>query len=259
MVLLLFAAIDNSCAQGTGVGTGSDSLLPPAPQGNVLDEADLFREAPEKLATIQASLAEMEKKHAYPVYLAIYYSVYDGNLQARAEALRKAWIGEMSRGMVIVYQLDPVVSGNNPAIAYYKGSELHSDLSAGPMQQLISGQEVESMLTRVFAGIKAKKGAHVPFISEVVLGVEKEINRYHEVKPTSWSDEDNLKLMFVFLGIIAVLALLGVFLWKLIVRADAKSSMVHYFPTVKISRRLEAPYGGGWTSEKTFVPASSRR
>ncbi|MEJ6572121.1 MAG: hypothetical protein QNL01_00970 [Akkermansiaceae bacterium] len=161
--------------------------------------------------------------------------------------------------MVIVYQLDPVVSGNNPAVAFYKGSNLDSDLTSEAKTRLISGSEVEAMLKRVFGNVKETKEDHIPFISSLVYGIESEISNYHEVHPASWSDKDNLKLMAVFLGVITGLALLGILLWKLFSRADAKSSKVHYFPDVRFGRRLEAPFGGGWVSEKTFVPASSRR
>lgn len=161
--------------------------------------------------------------------------------------------------MVIVYQLDPVVSGNNPAVAFYKGSNLDSDLTSEAKTRLISSSEVEAMLKRVFGNVKETKEDHIPFISSLVYGIESEISNYHEVHPASWSDKDNLKLMAVFLGVITGLALLGILLWKLFSRADAKSSKVHYFPDVRFGRRREAPFGGGWVSEKTFVPASSRR
>jgi len=246
-------------AQSTPTEIGDSSLVPPAPQNHVLDGAVLFREQPETLVEVQESLRRMEKDYGYPVYLSIYYNVYDGNLQARADSLHKAWIGESSRGMVIVYQLDPVVSGNNPTIAFYKGSDLDSDLTSESKTRLISGPEVEAMLARVFANQKETKENQIPFITSLVYGIESEIVNYHKVQPASWSDEDNLKLMAVFLGVITGLALLGMLLWKLFSHADAKSSKTHYFPEVRVGRRLEAPFGGGWVSEKTFVPASSRR
>ncbi len=185
VVLCIFVMAVRVMGQGARMA-GDD--LPPAPQSHVLDDAELFREQPEKLATIKAKLAAMEGKYAYPVYLAVYYSVYDGDLQGRAEALRKAWIGEKARGMVIVYQLDPVVSGDNPSIAYYHGSELQSDLSGSEKLQLISGNEVDAMLARVLAEVKADDSEDIAFLDGLVAGLEGEIDRYHEVKPTRWTD-----------------------------------------------------------------------
>lgn len=244
-------------AQGTGEASRID--IPPAPQNHILDDAELFREDPGKLTELEESLRRMEKRHGYPVYLSIYYSVYDGNLQKRADSLYKSWIGDSARGMVIVYQLDPVVSGNNPAIAYYRGSDLDPDLSKENEPRLISGQEVDAMLIRVFGSVEPKGNDHIAFVSNLIKGIEGEINHYHEVQPASWSDKDNLRLMTIFLSIIVALTLMGMLLWKLFSRADAKSNKTHYFPEVRVGRRLDAPFGGGWVSEKTFVPASSRR
>ena len=66
-------------------------------------------------------------------------------------------------------------------------------------------------------------------------------------------------ILAAFLGAIAVLGSVGMLGWKLLTRADTKSSKAHYFPDVKIEPRLGAPFGGGWVSEKTFVASSSRK
>ncbi len=59
---------------------GGRNSVPSAPQSHVLDEAVLFRESPESLVEIEGSLRRMRDDYGYPVYLAIYYSVYDGTL-----------------------------------------------------------------------------------------------------------------------------------------------------------------------------------
>ena len=53
------------------------------------------------------------------------------------------------RGMVIVYQLDPVISGSNPATAYYLGSGLDPALSDRSMPGPIPSQDVATMLKKV--------------------------------------------------------------------------------------------------------------
>lgn len=247
-----------------GVNRTGDDMLPPAPQGHVLDEADLFREYPERLAEVRKSLLNLEDVHGYPVYLAIYYNVYDGNLKKRAETLHQAWIGDEKRGMVLVYQLDPVVGEvdpvlgvNNPVASYFRGS--HLDVDAKTRMGVIPGQDVAAMLARVFIEAQKKGSDSEAYVGAIAFGLEREMNSYFEVEPVKWSDRGNLKLMGVFLGTIAVLTLLGALVWRSFARADARSSKIYCFPDVRVGRRLGAPYGGGWVSEKTFVPASSRR
>ena len=238
---------------------GDREVVPSAPQSHVLDEAVLFRESPESLVEIEGSLRRMRDDYGYPVYLAIYYSVYDGSLQERADLLHRSWIGEGGHGMVIVYQQDPAVSGGNPALSFYKGSEFDRESNDENKNRIISGRDITAMLHRVFESTADKKQDHTALLGAITFGLERELKQYYAVEPASWSDTANLKLMAIFLGVIAVLGLLGMLVWKLFTRADAKSSKAHYFPDVKVSERLGAPFGGGWISEKAFVASSSQK
>jgi len=238
---------------------GDRDAVPSAPPSHVLDKAALFREFPESLVEIEGSLRRMRDDYGYPVYLAIYYSVYNGTLQERADVLHRSWIGEGGHGMVIVYQQDPAVSGNNPAISFYRGAEFDQKSTEENETRIISGRDITTMLDRVFESASEKKEDHTAFLGTITLGLERELKHYYEVEPVSWSDTANLKLMAVFLGVIAVLGLVGMLVWKLFTRVDAKSSKAHYFPDVKVSHRLGAPFGGGWVSEKTFVASSSQK
>ncbi len=241
----------------TDVGGVKESELPPAPQGYVLDDAGLFRERPEMLAEVQKSLMKLEQDTGYPVYLAIYYNVYEDGLQNRAEALRTAWMGEKAGGMVLVYQLDPVV-GENPVSAYFKGSVLDRAENGEEVSGIISGQMLKAMLTKVKKEAKDKKENQAEYISAIIFGIEREIIDYNKETPASWMDSDNLKLMATFVGAIVGLALLGLLAWKLFSKSVARASKARHFPEIHVSQRLGAPYGGGWLSETRFVPSSSR-
>ncbi len=264
MISLAFCPAVDVYAQG--VLSGSE-VTPDAPPSHVLDDAELFREQPAQLADIQNLLRALESDHGYPVYLSIYYNVFDGDLQSRADRLHEAWIGEAGRGMVIVFQLDPVVSGSNPAVAYYKGSELDAGTDegadgytvAGAPSGIIPGQDVEAILARVFKAAEEKREDPKAFLRAITLGLDREVRQYLAIEPPKWSDANNLQLMAIFLSVIGGLVLAGFLLWRLMSRADARSGKTHYFPEVRVGRRLGAPFGGGWISEKTFVPASSRK
>lgn len=238
-------------------GKSMAELIPVVPGSHVLDEANMFREDREILTAIQGSISRMEDKHDYPVYVAIYYNVYDVSLQDLADELYGAWIGKSGRGMVIVYQLDPVVSGDNPAMAYYKGFGLNPDLSSGAESRPMPGIDVDVLLKRVLTAVNETPKEPIEFISSLIYGIEAEMDRYHELESTSWNDPENLKLMVIFFGVIAAFTLMGMIAWKLLYPVDARSRRVYYFPEVVVERRLGAPYGGGLISEKTFLPASS--
>ena len=244
------------CAQMPSAGESPLGLMLQAPEAQVLDQANMFREDRKTLAGIEASLTRMSEKHDYPVYLAIYYNVFDQSLQELADELYNAWVGESGYGMVIVYQLDPVVSGGNPAIAYHKDAGLEMDSSVGSGPRPMLGWEMDVLLKRAFTAANKNPNEPIEFISALIYGIEAEMNRYHKVEPMSWNNPENLKLMFIFIVIIAAFAVIGKIAWKLLYPVNAKSRRVYYFPEVEVERRLGAPYGGGRVSEKTFDPAS---
>ena len=262
LVGLLFAlclmGLHSFCHAQEAVLSDSDAgLVPEAPRSHVLDEANLFHEHGEILKEVQNSLHTIKGKYGYSVYLAIYYNVYDLSLQDRADILYDAWVGETGNGMVVVYQIDPVVTGDNPAMAYTEGSALDPELSDSPA--FIPANNMDAMLSKVLASIEDKSQKHIPLITTLVYGLEHEIERYHQVKPVQWHDAENLSFMGFFLGLIVACVIAAVVFWKVQRPVDAKSRRVYYFPEVKVGRRLGAPYGGGWVSQRTFVPASSRR
>jgi hypothetical protein len=234
-------------------------VTPPAPEGYIMDDTGFFRDHPEKRQEISDALQRLSKNYDYPVYLVIYYSVFEGTLQNKADELYRSWMGESGPGMVIVYQRDPVSEGSNPAIAYYQGSGLkvkpvHSDLP----KNLIPRRDVESMLANVFSELKSPKDDTSSYLASIIVGIESELASYFSMAPPNWNDSSNLRMMAIFAGSVALLGLLGMLFWRLFTRADTRAAKVYYFPDVKTGRRLGAPYGGGWTSERSFGSSSSR-
>lgn len=237
--------------------------LPAAPADYILDEASFFRDAPEKRREVSDSLKAIRDTHGYPVYLVIYYSVFEGTLDDKAKQLQGAWIGENGHGMVIVYQRDPVAQGSNPAIAYFRGSELDVEQRAVAAKSavFIPERDAKGILTRVFESATKvdSEASSVDFMCAFVFNLERELKEYFAVTPPKWNDSDNLRSILIFGAAVAVLSLLGMLIWKISSRSDSRSSQKHYFPEVKTGRRLGAPFAGGWTSERTFVPSSSRK
>jgi len=232
--------------------SASDTTLPPDNQ--VLDQANVFLNHPDVLAEMVGRLSRMKADYEYPVYLAIYYNVLDASLRERADQLYESWIGDSGRGMVIVYQLDPVVYGDNPAMAYHKGDGLDPHFGGGSSP--IPERDMIAMLTKVSPQVGSDTGAHHSSISALVLALEAEITRYHDIPAASWRDLDSLIMIAVFSGFVIAIPLIGMLIRRLLLSSSNESRKTYYFPDVQVAYRLGAPYGGGWVSEKSFAPPS---
>ena len=232
--------------------SASDTTLPPDNQ--ILDQANVFLDHPDVLAEMVGRLSRMKADYEYPVYLAVYYNVLDASLRERADQLYESWIGDSGRGMVIVYQLDPVVYGDNPAMAYHKGDGLDPHFGGGSSP--IPERDMIAMLTKVSPQVGSDTGAHHSSISALVLALEAEITRYHDIPAASWRDLDSLIMIAVFSGFVIAIPLIGMLIRRLLLSSSNESRKTYYFPDVQVAYRLGAPYGGGWVSEKSYAPPS---
>ena len=258
----LWVSIDIPChaqQQETGGESASESAsditLPPDNQ--VLDQANVFLEHPDVLAEMVGRLSRMKDDYEYPVYLAVYYNVLDASLRERADQLYESWIGESGRGMVIVYQLDPVVYGNNPAMAYHKGDGL--DPKFGDGSSPIPERDMIAMLTKISPQVDSDAHGHHASISALVLALEAEITRYHDTPAASWKDSDSLIMIAVFSAFVIAIPLIGMLIRRLLLNSSNQSRKTYYFPDVQVAYRLGAAYGGGWVSEKSFAPPSPQQ
>lgn len=231
-----------------------EKVLPAAPPNHVLDQADVFREKPEQLAELSATLASIQQKHGYQVYFAVYYNILDGSVQGRADELYRAWLKEEKRGLVIVIQRDPAVDGQNVAASYFQGTGLERDSEPG----VIPDREMNGII-RAALGKRADSSDPAVRCNAVLAGVEEGMDDYFAIAPAKWSDAANLKMMAVLLGVIAVLAIGGWLVWRRLNASEEKSQQYFTFPMVDVAQRLGAPYGGGWGSEKRFQPSSSKK
>lgn len=235
--------------------SASDVTLPPDNQ--VLDQANVFLEHPDVLAEMVGRLSRMKHDYEYPVYLAVYYNVLDASLRERADQLYESWIGESGRGMVIVYQLDPVTYGDNPAMAYHKGDGLDPQFGGGSSP--IPEREMIAMLAKISPQVDSDADGHQASISSLVSALEAEITRYHDSPAASWKDSDSLIMIAVFSGFVIAIPLIGMLIRRLLLNSSNQSRKTYYFPDVQVAYRLGAPYGGGWVSEKSFAPPSPQQ
>jgi len=253
-----WVSIDIPCqAQQQEPGGKSASNITSPPDNQVLDQANVFLEHPEVLAEMVSRLSRMKDNYEYPVYLAVYYNVLDASLRERADQLYESWIGDSGRGMVIVYQLDPVVYGDNPAMAYHKGDGL--DPQFGGEFSPIPERDMIAMLTKISPQVDSNADGHHASISALVSALETEITRYHDIPAASWKDSDSLLMIAVFSGFVIAIPLIGMLIRRLLLNSSNQSRKTYYFPDVQVAYRLGAPYGGGWVSEKGFAPPSPQQ
>lgn len=246
---------DCCCAQEQKAGDTAAGME--VPDNLVLDQAKLFDEHPQALASIVDKLTRMRDEFGYPVYLALYYNVLDASLRDRADELYDAWIGDSGRGMVIVYQLNPVVYGDNPAMAYHKGDGLDSEFEGNSAP--IPESDITAILTKIRPKLNVDSNKHHEALDAFILALEGEIGRYHRIQPASWRDPENLTLIAVFSVFVIAIPLIGMFISRLLLAASNEAGKAYYFPDIQVACRLGAPYGGGWVSEKSFVTVSARK
>ena len=225
------------------------------PQNHVLDHAKVFGKHPASLAKVVDSLTRMSAEFGYPVYLVLYKNIPDASLRERADELYEKWIGQSGRGMVVVHQLDPVVYGDNPSMAFHKGDGL--DLPSESASAPIAERDILAILSRIKPRHEDEARMH-DALAMWALALEREMGLYFDVKPQGWKDAENLMLIAVFTGFVITIPLMGMLIQRLFLASSNEARKTYYFPEVHIARRLGAPYGGGWTSERSFGSAPSQ-
>lgn len=237
------AAADTTAAAGMSI-----------PEDQVLDVAGVFAEHPEIFSEVVQGLSAMKRDHNYPVYLVIYHHVLDSSLRERADELYESWLGELGRGMVIVYQLDPVAYGDNPALAYNKGDGF--DFDVGDQSNPIPERDIAAMLSKIMPQLNGKGESQAIRLKSFVMSFGEEITRYHDIPVATWLDSENLTMIVVFSGFVILIPLIGILVRQLLLASSIRSNEKYYFPDVQVGLRLGAPYGGGWVSEKSFSQVS---
>lgn len=226
---------------------GSQAFDEP-PQTGILDKAGFFRRYPKQATLLGKHIRDLSEKYAYPLYVVVEYVVYDGELGHRAREYFNHWIGEENRGMVVLYQVDPVPQGTqNPAFAYFEGTALPEE-GKDVIDGRIDGLEMARMVRNILDEIpEEKQGAQR--LTSFALGLEKQLEAYYAVEPIHWSNAQNLWFIGVFSAIVILAACLLIMLWKRLLGREKRINISYYLPLVGVKQRLKAPYGGVLHSE----------
>ena len=82
-----------------------DFTPPPPPADGILDEARILSRDPARHRAIAEAIAELEAKHGFRMYYALYDTLISSNAGDRALTLQRAWLGEKP-GIVLVIETD---------------------------------------------------------------------------------------------------------------------------------------------------------
>lgn len=235
----------------------ANTIVWAVPSNQVLDRAEIFAEYPDMLSEVVDSLSRMKQDYNYSVYLVVCHNVLNTSLRERADNLYESWVGESGRGMVIVYQLDPVAYGDNPAIVYHKGDGGDGlDFGANAPTNPIPERDVASMLGEIIHEMGERNDPDVVMLKSLVLNLENKIIHYHDIPESSWADSESVMMIAIFSGFVIVIPLIGLLIRQSLVKSSDRANQRYYFPDVQVGIRLGAPYGGGWVSEKSFSQSS---
>lgn len=251
-----FGLVTPCCAESESVNKPVAATDWAVPSNQILDRAQFFSQHPKILSDIANSLSAMRQNHNYSVYLVVCHNVLSSSLRERADQLYESWVGDSGRGMVIVYQLDPVAYGNNPSIVYHKGDGL--DLKGNDQANPIPERDVALMLNDVIHELRERNDPKAVMLKSLVLNIENKITRYHDIPEASWTDSESVTMIAIFSGFVIVIPLIGLLIRQLLMTSSNRANQRYYFPEVKVGYRLGAPYGGGWVSQQSFSQASQQ-
>lgn len=224
--------------------------IPPAPPNLVLDEARLFARHSERLEAIAGSLAELEKKHNYRLYFAIYDTLIGRTLEEQATALQQKWLGTQP-GAVLLLESDSF------KWTYGQAAPLEQEVEPGHKVQRdrptdlssIDEQSINRNLDQALLAVAKDRQA---FAETLGTGVAREIGTLLDQRAASSAGPGRSRMVLLSIGLIAALGLVALLVAAALKRVEAKAKERYVFPKVGVGLRLGAPYGGGKISTREF-------
>ena len=243
LLLLLGAAVP-------GRAQDRPFVAPPPPEDGILDESRVLVREPERIQAIAAALAELEAKHGFRMYFALYDSLYGRSVADRARDLQQAWLGDRP-GMVLVLETDSrTFKLGRPAprqkeIGPSQAVEIQgpADLSSLDLSAVVRGFEGSLMTARDSAEFAERLGTG--FAGGVATVFEERATR-----PEGGASKS--RMIALAIGLLAATGLLALLVVAGLKRAEARSLVRYVFPKVSVGTRLGAPCGGGKISSRSF-------
>lgn len=225
------------------------------PVGRVMDEGRVFDLEPERLAAVEKRLAAVAETTGYEVNLAVFDTLIGATLKDQTARLQRKWIGS-SGGVVLVYEAD---SGR-----FELGWE------APPEVKLEDGERIPlvrdtDLPPHEILDVISRLRAFDPGDGDSLTRIESLIGLLADEVETALSGEDevearrqNVRVIVLGIGLLAVIALLALLAAAWIRRSDRRAGQALVFPKVSVGMRLGAPYGGGKCGSRSFEGLSRK-
>ena len=221
---------------------GEDTVGPP-PADGLVDHAGLGLRNPALVAKLREDIRQLRDDHGFQLYILLESVLVSGDPQLLAGRLRRSWIPK-GDGMVLVFEMD------TRSLGIGQSFEQEVDPTKAPVGQVPS-YETNLILEKAWTNVNATSAELMleTFASQVVDGY----NEYFLRKNQPVSRDRSVKMGLIIVGGAAALALLGLMAGLLVRRSDNRGGgRCFYFPEVRVSERLGAPYGGGEVSSRRF-------
>lgn len=226
-----------------------DFTAPPPPADGILDEARIFTRAPERHQAVAEALAALEEKHGFPFYFVLYSSLYGRNLEDRAHALQKAWLGD-SPGMVVVLETD---SRNfRQSQAAFESDQVPGGKSlpvAGPKE--LAPTDLGAIGRSMEASLRQASSSE-DYAERLAIGLTSGISKVLDERAAAPEGSTRGRLVLLAVGFGAAAGLIALLVVAGLKRAEARALERFVFPKATVGTRLGAPFGGGKVSSRSF-------
>lgn len=223
--------------------------VPGRPDGQLLDEADLFSREPERAAELSRRLERFTDETGYPVYVAFFDTLIVWNLEELTHRLEEAWL-DRGPGLVFVVEADAgrwrLGWVDSPEIFDDDGRrmEARSDLDLGGPDKLAIRNRLRD------AGPMKPTSADDGFRRvEILLDGLREA---HEPIDDAPRKRERQRLGALIAGLVAGVLLLGMLGSAGLRRIERREKERFVFPEIEVGKRLGAPRGGGKLRSRSF-------
>jgi hypothetical protein len=222
---------------------------PPPPADGILDEARILARDPARHHAIAQALGELEAKHGFRMYYALYDTLISSNAGDRALKLQQAWLGE-NTGIVLVLETDrgtfrfaqPPPRKEEVAPGQHLERTAPGSISAFALSDIIRDLEPQLKESRDRGEFTEKLG----------IGVAQGIGRLLDEQAAEPPGGTRLRMVVLAIGLLAGTGLVALLFVAGLKRAESKAQERYVFPKVNVGMRLGAPYGGGKVSSRSF-------
>lgn len=226
-----------------------DFTPPPPPADGILDEARILSRDPARYRAIAEAIAELEAKHGFRMYYALYDTLISSNAGDRAITLQRAWLGEKP-GIVLVIETD------RGTFRFEQAAPKKEKI--GPAQSMevadpssISAFALGDLIHDIEPALRESKDRG-EFAEKLGIGFSQGVLKLLDERAAAPKDNTRVRMIVLAIGLLAGTGLVALLVVAGLKRAESKAQERYVFPQVNVGMRLGAPYGGGKISSRSF-------